>query len=347
MPSLKGGGAERVISHLLQLWDSKSIEVHLALIYPIVGMTYAIPEGVKVHPLNCQRVLFAFWPCLKLIRQLKPDTVFSTFSHVNILLLLVKKFTFNFRLCLRECSLFSQNIKLDNFKGLKRLGYRYLYPKANGIICPSEVVELDLHENFPRLKSLTKVVRNPVLLSADDYPNPYLEFGEGPHLLMVGRLSLQKQCDVVLTHFSHWLKEFPDAQLWFVGEGECLAELEQLSEKLEVSHKVHFEGFKKNVEPYLKYCHLYILASRYEGYPNALLEALTLGCSVLVKSHPGGSEELLRRFKQLNRFQDSIAQLESSFLKLPELHSQVIRKQEEQAIKIAETYLEIFFIDFQ
>ena len=58
MPSLAGGGAERVISHLLQLWEKEDIELHLGLIYPRTALEYDIPTRVICHSLNSSKVIF-------------------------------------------------------------------------------------------------------------------------------------------------------------------------------------------------------------------------------------------------------------------------------------------------
>lgn len=343
MPSMEGGGAERVVSHLCHLWESESdLEVHLALIYPQHEMVYSLPEYVKVHSLNCHRVLTSFWSCYELILEIQPEVVFSSMSNVNMLLLAIKWWRPQLRVVIRENNLPSVNLKVDNLKIFRDLAYKLLYPLATKIICQSEAMRLDFVQHYPRLQSKLEVVPNPVRLKPQSFASPFTEIAGGLHLVVVGRLSFQKNCHRVIEIFQSWKSDIPEAHLWFLGEGEDRESLRLLCENSGLKERVHFPGFVKNIEAWLSHADLFLMCSRFEGSPNALLEALSLNCPVLVEAHPGGTKELMDLYGQQDRYLDKIGAFEEHFLQKPQI-STGQQQRESNNLKIAAQFLNSFW----
>lgn len=343
MPSLEGGGAERVVSHLCHLWeDEPELEIHLALIYPHGKDAYSLPECIVIHRLNCRRVLSAIWPCYRLIVKLRPDAVFSSMSNVNMLILAIKWWLPGLNVVVRENNLPSVNLKYDNLKTIRKLAYRRLYPLANKIICQSEAMRLDFMQHYPKLTTLLDVISNPVLLQANDFENPFSHMGAGPHIIVVGRLSVQKNCGRAIEIFKNWLPEIPEAHLWFLGEGEDLHALEQQSEKYHLKDRVHFPGFVQPIEAWLTHADLFLMCSKFEGSPNALLEALTLNCPVLVEAHPGGTREMMASFGQEHRYLDKIDTFDSSFLE-KSVEQKSRQELNEENSRLADAFLNCFW----
>ena len=96
-------------------------------------------------------------------------------------------------------------------------------------------------------------------------------------VLCVGRLSYQKNQSVLLKAFALITNAVPDWRLKLVGDGEDKHALERLSHDLSISHKVEFVGAVKDVDSFYKEAHLFCLPSRWEGFPNALAEAMIRG----------------------------------------------------------------------
>jgi glycosyltransferase involved in cell wall biosynthesis len=88
------------------------------------------------------------------------------------------------------------------------------------------------------------------------------------------------------------LKAFPGAKLTILGEGPLERQLKEQAVGLGVDHAVTFMGFQENPWPYVKHADLFILCSRYEGLPNALLEVLALDVPVVATDCPGGVREI-------------------------------------------------------
>jgi glycosyltransferase involved in cell wall biosynthesis len=182
-----------------------------------------------------------------------------------------------------------------NHPAMWRWAYRHLYPRADRIICLSDAMIEDLVEHFgvPREKLVriynpvdTEMVRR----SADAQANPYV--GAGPHLVTAGRLAREKGIDILLDAMPAVLAALPGARLHVLGEGPEEAALQAQAKALGVPEQVEFLGFRQNPWPHLKHADLFILPSRYEGLPNALLEALALGTPAVAAACPGAIQEI-------------------------------------------------------
>src|SRR5262249_39551224 len=93
-------------------------------------------------------------------------------------------------------------------------------------------------------------------------------------------------------------RAIPGARLIILGEGPLEAQLKQQAAGLGVLDAVTFAGFQENPWPYVQHSDVFVLASRYEGLPNSVLEALALGVSVVATDCPGGTREIQRSAKQ-------------------------------------------------
>lgn len=116
----------------------------------------------------------------------------------------------------------------------------------------------------------------------------------GRRVVAVGRLVAQKGFDLLLQAFARLQGRYPDWSLVIVGEGPLRAELEGLVERLGLSGRVFLPGLVQAVPALLKRCDLFVLASRYEGFPNALGEAMAAGLPVIAADCPTGPRELVR-----------------------------------------------------
>jgi glycosyltransferase involved in cell wall biosynthesis len=121
-------------------------------------------------------------------------------------------------------------------------------------------------------------------------PNPFQ--GPGPHLVVAGRLRKEKGVDVLLAAMPAVFKRFVGARLTILGEGPQDAELRQQAAVLGLAERVDFLGFQPNPWPYLGNADVFALPSRFEGMPNALLEALALGTRAVASDCVGAMREI-------------------------------------------------------
>jgi glycosyltransferase involved in cell wall biosynthesis len=297
LPSLTGGGAERVFTTLLRHLDRTRFEPHLALLQAQGAYMGDIPKDVPIHDLKVSRVRYALPKILRLIWKMRPQTILATMGHLNIALICAKPFfPPDTKLLVREAVIPSALFREEN-KNVRIWGwlYRHIYKRADKIVCLSDSMVADLVENFAIPREKLVRIYNPVDTEkvreiAEMGSNPFN--GTGPHLVAAGRVCRQKGFDVLISAMPAVLRRFPDAQLFILGEGPLEVELKAQAQALEVQEKVFFLGFQVNPWLYLKHARVFVLPSRYEGLPNVLLEALALGTPVVVSDCPGGIREI-------------------------------------------------------
>lgn len=296
IPGIQGGGAERLVSTLLRHLDRSCVDPHLAVLEAKEEIKQFLPPDVAVHNLKSSRIRYALPAIVRLVRKIRPHAVLSTLSSANLALMLGRAwFPSGTRALLRESSLASVALKDQRHPRLWEWLYRRCYKRADAVICPSDAIAEDLvaHFRVPRVKIVR--IYNPVDAKAicemaDSGGNPFV--GDGPHLVAAARLSREKGLDVLLAAMPAVLACFRGAQLTVLGEGPLWNELRDQADKLNLTQVVHFLGFQRNPWSYLRYADLFVLPSRYEGLPNALLEALALGTPVVATDCPGSIREV-------------------------------------------------------
>ena len=113
-----------------------------------------------------------------------------------------------------------------------------------------------------------------------------------PIVLFVGRLSWQKGADVLLDAWVRFARRRPGARLLLLGTGPEEAKLRRQAEELGVAATVDFRGLRRDVGPHYAAADLFVLPSRFEGFPNVLLEAMSAGLPSIA-SRVSGSEDAL------------------------------------------------------
>jgi glycosyltransferase involved in cell wall biosynthesis len=304
LPSLTGGGAERVFTTLLRHLDRTRFEPHLALLQAQGAYMADIPQDVPIHDLKVSRVRYALPKIMRLIWKMRPQTILATMGHLNIALISAKPFfPPDTKLLVREAVIPSALFREER-KNIRLWGwlYRNFYKRADKVVCLSDSMVSDLVENFSIPREKLVRIYNPVDTgkvreSAQTGSNPFN--GTGPHLVAAGRICRQKGFDVLIDAMPAVLQRFPDAQVVILGEGPLEAELREQARSLGLQEKVIFLGFQANPWLYLKHADVFVLPSRYEGLPNVLLEALALGTPVVVSDCPGGIREIRDCVKQM------------------------------------------------
>ncbi|WP_058553687.1 glycosyltransferase [Thiohalocapsa sp. ML1] len=115
-----------------------------------------------------------------------------------------------------------------------------------------------------------------------------------PRLVLVARLVEQKGVDLLLEAFARVAGALPDWQLDLVGDGPLRERLAERARSLDLVGRVHFHGHRQDPFPFLYRASVFVLPSRFEGMPNALLEALGAGLPAIVSDASPGPLELIR-----------------------------------------------------
>lgn len=280
------GGAERVIATVLRHLERSDLECHLATLQGGTEFLQDVPADVVVHKLDVSRMRYSIVPVVQLARRIKPRTIVSTVSYANVPLLAARAFLpRGTRVVIREATTPSAFLKHEAANpALWRLLYRFVYPRADRIICLSDAMRKEFNERFGIAAEKLVRIYNPVdeekiRAYAAAAPNPYCS--EGPHVVAAGRLRWEKGFDVLIAALPLVRRELPEAQVTILGEGPEAPALKEQARGLGLESAVHFAGFQQNPFGYFAHADAFVLPSRLEGMPNALLEALALGTPVI------------------------------------------------------------------
>ncbi|MGD1065074.1 MAG: glycosyltransferase [Terracidiphilus sp.] len=295
-PSIGGGGAQHVMVLVARGLSRERFEVHLVLVRAGDPSAGAVPPGVTVHALGAGRARAATLRLLLLVWRLRPDVILSGAPEISFLALLLRPFfPARTRVLVRQNGTVSAALAHGGVPRYTRLLYRLLYLRADRVICQSRAMAEDLARETGVRNEQIVVLPNPVdlegILAARDAPSAWN--GPGPHLLAVGRLSREKGFDLLIEALAALRKRFPVADLILVGSGREEMALKALCRSLEMETAVRFA---EQVDPpyeFFQGATLFVLPSRYEGMPNALLEAAAAGLPLVSTPASGGVVDLL------------------------------------------------------
>jgi glycosyltransferase involved in cell wall biosynthesis len=302
IPSLRGGGAERVFTLLLNGLSQQGFDMHVALCQCEGYWLERLAPAVTVHDLKSPRVRQAGWPIARLVRSLRPATVLSTSSHLNTVIGLFRPlFPRRTRLLLRDVN--AQHLEPSQLKGFRGSLLRRAYRSADSVIClvdsmrPLVADTLGLSSDriiriFNPVDRIAEVVQASPLRNT----NP-----RGKDIISIGSLNHWKGFDRLIDAIPALLKRFPESTLTILGEGDERASLETRINQLQLADRVRMPGFSSNVRSAFDAADLFVLASRFEGMPNVLLEAIDARCPFVTTDHPGGTREVLELLGQQHR----------------------------------------------
>jgi glycosyltransferase involved in cell wall biosynthesis len=297
IPHLGGGGAERVIALLSRGLSPEKYELHLGLVTESAISSNLVPSWVRIHALGVRRVRSAALPLLRLVRGLQPDLILSGMAHLNFLVLLLRPlFPRKTRVVVRQNATISGDLDSRRVPGFTGFFYRLLYPVADRIVCQTKPMAADLSARLGVGEPQVKVLANPIDADAIRSLQSETEShwrGPGPHLLAVGRFSREKGFDLLLEAFASLRLKYPQAELTILGTGPELERLTAMRASLRLERSVRFAGYVSRPEGFFAGATAFVLPSRQEGLPNALLEAATGGLPLVALPASEGVVNLL------------------------------------------------------
>lgn len=297
IPSLDHGGPDRVMFEILCALDRKRFVPRLMV--GAAGGYYAarLPSDVSIEVIGGGR--YPLVRALRAVRRLSPDIVFGTLRMIQTLGLGQPLFRRRTKLIVRQAThastdwealIASARLKHTVSRALTLAALR----RADAIVCQSEAMKDDMRALLGAAADL-QVVPNPIdvaaVARAAAIPAP---IRGTPALISVGRFARVKGYDLLLGAMPAILAAHPAAHLTILGDSSERAAHEQLARELGVAEAVTFAGFDAEPLPKVRAADLFVLASRYEGFPNAALEAVACGTPIVLTGCPGGNGQLVR-----------------------------------------------------
>lgn len=354
IPTLFGGGAQRVALNLAQGFLATNCQVSLILVRAEGPLMEDVPPGAEVIDLNANRTLTSIPKLAFHLRETQYDAVISFMNYVNVCAWVASCLSGNsHQLVLTEHNTVSRNLQK---MGLSQCTFRWLlmkfmYPGADHVVAVSTGVARDLEELIGMRD--VKSIPNPISVnsplsrtSGQTIPHPWFQ-GSEPVILGAGRLTEQKGFPVLIRSLRHVRDQRESCRLIIIGEGEMRDDLEALSRDLGLDDAVCLPGFVDNPYEFMRAADVFVLSSRWEGFGNVLVEAMACGTSVVSTDCPNGPAEILEEGKwgHLVPMGDDVALAQAilDVLDAPTVSSDdlVKRARDFAPEKIAEQYLNL------
>ena len=294
--SLNVGGAERVMSIMANYWAAQGWQITI-LTFDDGGEPpfYNLDRRIDLQPLGISSDGFKFSLSsasynLRRIQVLKqaivasqPDLVISSVNTTNILTLLACR-------GLKVKTIVSEHVHpaFGQLTQATQFLQKLVYQQA-------DLITVQTHAAlsfFPIDRYKTFVIPNPVVLPTSEPIQSQL-YTDDRHLLAIGKLVPQKGFDLAIKAFAQIAQKYPDWTLTILGEGEMRSELEKLCMELDLEDRVFMPGIVKNVDAHLRKADIFILPSRFEGFPITLCEAMACGVPVIASNCLSGPREII------------------------------------------------------
>ncbi len=304
IPELGGGGAERVAQIFGNYYIARGHNVYYFIAntkikqdYPVKGQIIqtnikSCTDGNYSDIERLMKLFLASFKIRKLKMRYKIDVAVSFMEEFSYLNVLSKgKET----VIAVMCTVLSKREEFNGFLYKKRI-VRFFYSKADKTVVLTQYALNDMHFRYGiPLKKLIKLPTPVADLEIKDNENAW-SFGSKA-VVCVGRLELVKQHERIIRAFSYVCQWEIDARLIILGKGPRLKSLRNLCEKLHIENHVVFAGFTENVPFYLQNARVFVMASKVEGFPNSMIEAMHYGVPVITTDSFGGCSEIVKKPK--------------------------------------------------
>lgn len=299
--SLSLGGAERVTALLADFWARKGMAVTIVTMADRQKDFYVMIPDVSRISLNLERNSTSARDAVKnnlarikalrdILKERKPDVAIGMMPTANVILALAALKTKI--VTIGSERIYPPTLPIGKFWHLLR---RWSYGLLDVIVVQTRLSARWIQTNTFARK--IAVIPNPVVYPIPVYHpiiDPAVVGNFKKRIIAAGRLTYQKGFDLLLQAFHQISRHHPDWKLIILGEGELRQELEAMVSYLGLEGRVFLPGRVGNVGEWFASGEIFVLSSRFEGFPNVLLEAMASGLAVISFDCDTGPREIIR-----------------------------------------------------
>lgn len=290
VPSLGIGGQEKIAINTVQclkdeyyvklvVFQKKEVEYEAPC--EVINLHIPTKGGVIAKILNQVKRIFKV---IKLRKKLKVDVSISFGNTANITNSL--------------SGIFSPGRSISAVHGFaevkKSVSMRGILRFSDSVVCIAKSMQEQLLKLFPKAKNTLVIENGYEIQSVIERAKATVDLQvKSPTIVSMGRMEEVKGFDRLIKAFSIAHKERADINLMLVGQGTLYEELKKLARQENIEDSVFFAGYQSNPHAYLKQADIYVLSSRNEGFPNALIEALCCELPIIAVDCQSGPREIL------------------------------------------------------
>jgi len=289
LPSLRGGGAQRVAVDVANGLLARGYQVDMVLVSS-EGVYHGLlnPE-ISIIELGSKHVRHSIFPLIKYLNNAKPTVLMSIQRNASIVAI-VSRFLSNWqgKLVTRETNSYAHVVgrNLSFQDALISYLVRYLYRFVDSVIIPSAGVAGDL-------SYLDNLVTIPNPVNVPDSNEQLIH--KRPFILGVGTFDSQKKFDDLIRAFTLLRLDYgyENLDLFLLGDGPNKHQLQQIVDEMGVSKHIFMPGFVDDPFVYMRSAAVFVLTSAWEGLPNVLIQAMACGAPLVATDCPHGPREIL------------------------------------------------------
>lgn len=302
IPTLSGGGAERVASIIGNHYADKGNNVYYFLgdyryrtKYQVKGtiVNTGIQNSFQGSPTDLISLVRSACIMRGYKRKYRIDVSISFMEEFNFINVLSRG---KEKVILRICTILSQRPELAGVI-YDRHFIQAVYNLADQVVVMTDHALCEMAEIYRVNRKKIIKIPNPAIVDRRSNTNKPWIYGDKT-VICVGRLEDVKQQDIAIRAFSIVVEQVKEARMLILGEGPRKRYLESLIRKMRLQDKVCLLGFQKDVTYFLEHSRVFLMTSKTEGFPNGMIEAMAAGLPVVSIASSGAPQEILGCMKQ-------------------------------------------------